>query len=733
MVTDPQKFLRARMLTPALISNYGLAPGKAAQPRAPALRRTATYRAIVCALGLGAGVAQANDPIDLDVLGAGGFRMDGIDAGDRSGRSVSGAGDVNGDGLDDVIVGAPYANPAGNTVAGESYVVFGKADSASVDLGDLGNGGFRGTLASGGFRIDGIEAGNRSGASVSGAGDVNGDGLDDVIVGAPYANPAGDTRAGESYVVFGKADSNPVVLANLETDQRGFRIDGIDPYDSSGRSVSGAGDVDGDGLDDVIVGAYAADPDGNSRAGESYVVFGKADSAPIDLGALDSGGFPIDGIDANELSGYSVSGAGDVNGDGLADVIVGAPRADPDGNFNAGESYVVFGKADSASIDLGALGSGGFRIDGIAAGDASGLSVSGAGDVNDDGLDDVIVGAPFAEPDGNSYAGESYVVFGKADSANVDLGALGSGGFRMAGNVAEDISGWSVSDAGDVNDDDFDDVIVGAFGADADGISQAGESYVVFGKADSASVDLGALGSGGIRIDGLEADDESGFSVSGAGDVNGDDLPDVIIGARRADSGGNSQAGESYVVFGPSPINGPFLFTDREQFLSATAASVASAPYSAVNQPPEPFPSGQITFDAIAPSSLNFGNSPADFPDDNDIELAINANEDLDIAVAEGFTFAMGIDFDDASGGSTPSTFDVTIKAGDTTIGQLQFQTDQLPEQDYIGVWAQAPFDRLEIRETTSANENEYFGTVSTSQQPLPPPPIFADGFESND
>src|SRR6056297_463369 len=544
MVTDPQKFLRARMLTPALISNYGLAPGKAAQPRAPALRRTATYRAIVCALGLGAGVAQANDPIDLDVLGAGGFRMDGIDAGDRSGRSVSGAGDVNGDGLDDVIVGAPYANPAG------------------------------------------------------------------------------DTRAGESYVVFGKADSNPVVLANLETDQRGFRIDGIDPYDSSGRSVSGAGDVDGDGLDDVIVGAYAADPDGNSRAGESYVVFGKADSAPIDLGALGSGGLRIDGIDANDESGRPVSGAGDVNGDGLADVIVGAEEADPDGNFSAGESYVVFGKADSVPVELASLGSGGFRIDGIDGGDRSGTSVAGAGDVNGDGLADVIVGAPGADPDGNVSAGESYLVYGKTNSAPVDLAALGSGGFR---------------------------------------------------------------------IDGIDGGDKSGTSVSGAGDVNGDGLDDLIVGADAADPRGNPEAGESYVVFGPSPMTGPVFFTDRERFLGATGATAASAPYSAVSRPPEPFQSGQVTFDAIAPSSLVFGNFPADFPADNDIELAINDKEDIDIAMADGFTFAMGIDFDDASGGDTPSTFDVTVKAGDTTLGRFWFRTDQLPDQDYLGVWAQAP------------------------------------------
>ncbi|CAC9637578.1 beta strand repeat-containing protein, partial [bacterium endosymbiont of Bathymodiolus sp. 5 South] len=471
-------------------------------------------------------------------------------ASDYSGHSVSNAGDVNGDGLDDLIVGAYQADLSGKSDAGKSYIVFGKQDTDVINLSTI-------VAGTGGFVINGESAGDWSGCSVSNAGDVNGDGLDDLIVGAHQAN----LSSGKSYVVFGKQDTNTIELSAIAAGTGGFVINGESEGDWSGYSVSNAGDVNGDGLDDLIVGAYRADPSGKISAGKSYVVFGKKDNTnAIELSAIAAGtstdGFVINGESADDYSGRSVSSAGDMNGDGLDDLIVSAWAADLSDKTRAGKSYVVFGKQDNTAINLSAIaaGTGGFVIKGESVGDLSGYSVSSAGDVNGDGLDDLIIGAINADASGASDAGKSYVVFGKQDNATINLSAItaGTGGFVINGESRHDYSGFSVSSAGDVNGDGLDDLIVGAYYANPSDKSNAGKSYVVFGKQDNAAINLSAIaaGTGGFVINGESVNDWSGYSVSSAGDVNGDGLDDLIVSAQTADPNNKSYAGKSYVIFG---------------------------------------------------------------------------------------------------------------------------------------------------------------------------------------
>jgi FG-GAP repeat/FG-GAP-like repeat len=507
-------------------------------------------------------VVYGNAAPELDLNGSNnlvsGFKINGIARFDFSGRSVSSAGDINGDGIDDLIIGADRADPNGNLSSGQSYVVFGSRSgfSANINLSTL--------TGTNGFKINGIAAGDYSGYSVSSVGDINGDGIDDLIIGAFGADPNGN-YSGQSYIVFGsRSGFTPDLNLSTLNGTNGFRINGIAGGDRSGYSVSSAGDINGDGIDDLIIGANRANPNGINNSGQSYIVFGSRSgfSSSLELSTLTgTNGFKINGIAANDYSGRSVSSAGDINGDGIDDLIIGADRADPNGNLSSGQSYVVFGSRSgfSSNLNLSSItGTNGFKINGIAANDFSGRSVSSAGDINGDGIDDLIIGADRADPNGNLSSGQSYVVFGSRSgfSANLNLSTLdGTNGFKINGIAESNYSGRSVSSAGDINGDGIDDLIIGADRANPNGIS-SGQSYVVFGSQSgfSANLNLSTLnGTNGFKINGIAAGDRSGYSVSSAGDINGDGIDDLIIGANRAVPNGSS-SGQSYVVFGRAGI-----------------------------------------------------------------------------------------------------------------------------------------------------------------------------------
>ena len=437
-------------------------------------------------------VNDATTSIDLLNLGTAGITIYGADAGDNSGRSVSSAGDVNGDGFDDLLIGANGADASdnGKTGAGDSYVIFGGSSlPETIDLGNLG---------AGGITIFGTDGGDHGGHSLSSAGDVNGDGFDDLLIGANGADASdnGKTGAGDSYVIFG-GSSLPTTIDLAALGTAGITIFGADVSDGSGFVVSSAGDVNGDGFGDLLIGALQADASGNgkSNAGDSYVIFGGV-SLPttIDLANLGTAGIMLFGADADDGSGHSLSSAGDVNGDGFDDLLIGADIADASGNAksDAGESYVIFGGSSlPTTIDLANLGTAGFVLFGADAGDQSGQSVSSAGDVNGDGFGDLLIGARAADASGNgkSNAGESYVIFGGNFTAAITHAGTGAGETLTGTAAANVMIGGRGNDA-----------LIGNGGAD---VLTGGQGNDVLAVSDlSFKRIVGGTGNDTLRLDG---------------------------------------------------------------------------------------------------------------------------------------------------------------------------------------------------------------------------------------
>lgn len=347
-----------------------------------------------------------------------GFRIDGAAVDDWLGQAVSGLGDLNGDGLSDVVVSAIQSDHAGNN-AGAAYVVFGKKDSAAVDAGNLGNGG---------FRIDGA-AGMYLGNWAVGTGDINGDSIPDIAVGG----------LNDSYVIFGTSNTAPVSVASLGNG--GFTIKGSP-------SVVAAGDVNGDGLSDIGL---------TSEGRSNYVVFGKSDTSPVNLSDVGMSGFKITG-EPDEYA--SMTGVGDLNKDGLGDLLLGSTVHSVAGRPDSGAAYVVFGKTSTTGVALSSMtAQQGFAIDGVT-GDKVGDAVGNPGDVNGDGLPDLLIGASRASHGGAS-SGSTYLVYGPA-GPGTDLADLGDTGKRFDGIQAGDRSGYATAGLGDVNGDGGYDFGVGA-------------------------------------------------------------------------------------------------------------------------------------------------------------------------------------------------------------------------------------------------------------------------------
>ena len=561
-----------------------------------------------------------------------GFVIPGKSTGDRLGSEVYGAGDINGDGIDDLVVTATDAGIA-NTDSysyydsdrrGKAYVVFGSKDAYNNPLDiDRLNG-------SNGFTVSGLDAEHNLGDAVA-AGDLNGDGIDDLVLGAPQAGAKVSSYGysysdnnGEAYVIFGRRDGFSADF-NLQTlnGSNGFTIKGIDAEDLLGTAVSSAGDINGDGIDDLAVSAAGggqivrnsngfaysdyASAYPSDRRGEVYVIFGDRNGfeSRINLFNLDgSNGFIVDGKDSNDSLGSALSSAGDINGDGIDDLIIGAANAGDvlDSPFadgysdQRGEVYVLFGSRNGFgsrfNISDRLNGNDGFILTGIGIEDNLGSDVSSVGDLNGDGIDDLIIGAANASIDGEyTKEGQVYVVFGRRNGfeTQFDLSNLnGNNGFSVAGIDASGL-GNTVS-AGDFNGDGIDDLLIGAseggeiksaYGFDYSDYASAypsdrrGEAYIVFGKSNgfASQVDLANLrNSEGIKIAGVDGGDLLGSDIS-SGDFNDDGADDLIVSATGVNLGEYTREGTTYVIFG-TPQNSEPLPLEPPQTVSSTQATL---------------------------------------------------------------------------------------------------------------------------------------------------------------
>jgi hypothetical protein len=379
--------------------------------------------------------------LDLSLADA---KLVGEEPSDFAGYSVSGAGDVDGDGHSDLLVAA-YCNDEGGSQAGAAYLVLGPV-TGTLDL----------SLAD--AKLVGENEFDYAGSSVSGA--WYGDGPGDLIVGAG-GNDEGGSRAGAAYLVTGP------VTGTRDLSLTDAKLVGEEPGDEAA-NVSSAGDVDGDGHNDVLVGApYYADPDRGSAVGAAYLVLAPV-TGTVDLSLADA---KLIGQRSQDSAGKSVSDAGDVDGDGHHDLLIGAYWND-EGGTAAGAAYLVMGPVTGTRN----LARADAKLVGEETGDMVGTSVSSAGDVDGDGHDDVLLGA--MHNDAGPYAGAGYLMLGPVtgtlDLSDADL--------KLVGEHRFDSAGRSVSGAGDVDGDGRDDVMIGAnIHQSAAGAVYRGAAYLLCG------------------------------------------------------------------------------------------------------------------------------------------------------------------------------------------------------------------------------------------------------------
>jgi FG-GAP repeat len=506
-------------------------------------------------------------------------------SGDRAGSAVSAAGDVNGDGYADYLVGAPGATASGRVSSGAAYLVLGSQSASTVDLATPGAA----------VRFLGSGANQFCGASVAVAGDVNGDGYDDYLIGCPGLDPnvGSLSSTGTVYVVFGRPDPQDIDLATIGA--AGFVITG--PADAAGigssissrpavfgerlQSASASEaikDLNDDDLDDIVIGDSAVNRGSQTAAGVVYVVYGKAGNATVNANGIGSAGYVVRGTGTSQLTGYAVAIA-DVDGDTTGDLVIGAPGATP---TTTGRAYVIRTDPEaSGDIDLAAADGRIAALTTGVVGDRFGVNVTGLGDTDLDTHNDLAI----------STSSGAYVLR-TIPSASRQVSQ--ADGYRVVGPTNDPgvlltrVPEAPVSSAGDLDGDERTDLIVGYPDTDA------ARAYTIRSPETSRTINVTALpGQRGAAIATGTRAQRAGSAV-GANSYQGatpvSERAQAIIGAPAAirDLVGVS-AGAAYVVAEPTPT-GPGADQEPEPPAAAVGGLSAQARTTSTRAALESFP-----------------------------------------------------------------------------------------------------------------------------------------------
>lgn len=462
--------------------------------------------------------------IGMDIMNVTAFTFNGNRPYGYFGRSLqTGNGDINGDGLDDLIIGDSQ-NSTYNPGGGVVNIYFGTPD-LDTKMQNI-------------TEPDTVIIGESStflGNSVCIPGDVNNDGIDDLLISAPWYSDSDHT--GIAYLMFGRTGEWDPLINVTKAEVSMISEEFTDYF---GMGLCGPGDLNGDGIDDFIIGANYHDSNNGANSGKIYIYFGRSEYWSGNYSATDSDASYI-GKNANDFIGSRTIGAGDVNGDGVSDLLCSSPYVDGQTSYD-GEAYLIFGKTSGWSHNT-SVGSSNAVITGLDSNGYFGYTLAGGYDINSDGIHDIAISATSADGDQTS-SGKVMIYFGRTEDWS-SIGSSDDADVTISGRTFSGCFGLDITMTRDMNSDGLSDMIIGERD-NSDKEDLSGAMFYFWGRSIGWS-EVNSTEDADASVHGEKYLDYFGSRFSLVGDMNGDGLEEMMIAAESNDDGGTN-AGKIYCI-----------------------------------------------------------------------------------------------------------------------------------------------------------------------------------------